>query len=75
MSQQQTNTHTQQQKPINELQHLPRNRPPQPANPFQEQSQRLDTCAKHTTQNPGRGHSFRIGIDQHQHKPIELRIN
>tara|TARA_B110000285_G_scaffold233091_1_gene305851 strand:- start:2002 stop:2214 length:213 start_codon:yes stop_codon:yes gene_type:complete len=70
MSQQQTNTHTQQQKPINELQHLPRNRPTQPANPFQEQSQRLNTGA-----NPGRSHSFRIGIDQHQHKPTEYRIN
>ena len=70
MSQQQTNTHTQQQEPINELQHLPRNRPAQPANPFQEQSQRLNTCA-----DPGRGHSSGIRIDQHQHKPTELRIN
>jgi hypothetical protein len=70
MPKQQTNTHTQQQKPIDELQHLPRNSRTQPANPFQKQSERLDTRA-----NPGRSHSFRIGIDQNQHKPIEHRIN
>ena len=76
MPQQQTNTHAQQQKPINELQHLPRNRRTQPANPFHEESQRLDTCA-----NPGRSHSYRIGIDQHEHKSynkiklLEFRIN